>query len=327
MKRISFMLMLILVLTGCSKDTDEVIETETFSEQKADTFIINEQNFEVIPFFNEYTSFTNGEYLDEDERIKSFSDIVVKPLSEEIYGNSYGLYNDPQLSTPANLQKLQDSLIELSGDYTAIKSIIESGLSDAVSMLKGEDYKLYIVPFNPDYIYGSQATEGVSGFAAGETGSIVLFIDPFNYTEESLKATVVHEYHHSVLLASGFFQENKQTLLDWILIEGKAEAFAKTLYPQYESYWLEPLSPDTGAKVWSFIEEKSKKLFRDEDLETLYIGSTEKGFPELSNYRIGYQIMTKLLDNFPELGVEEWTYMDSKEIVKKSKAESLFEGR
>ncbi len=162
--------MLSLILAGCSKNVDDLVEKEEFSKQSAETFTINEQSFEVIPFFNEYTSFTNSEYVDEHEAIKRFSDIVVKPLSEEIYGNSYGLYNDPQLSTPTNLQKLQDSLIELSGEYPAIKSIIESGLSDAASMLRGENYKLYIVPFNPDNVYGSQATEGVSGFTAGETG-------------------------------------------------------------------------------------------------------------------------------------------------------------
>jgi len=70
-------------------------------------------------------------------------------------------------------------------------------------------------------------------------------------------------------------------------------------------------------KVWTIFMDnlESTDLELREDFR---LGNQGKGIPTWSTYNIGYQVMESMLEENPNLSIEEWTQMSSKDILEKS---------
>ncbi|MBR7554513.1 DUF2268 domain-containing putative Zn-dependent protease [Allobacillus sp. GCM10007491] len=77
-----------------------------------------------------------------------------------------------------------------------------------------------------------------------------------------------------------------------------------------------PLSLDEAASIWEWTKER-RDTFNETDLAELRNGNRD--IPSWSDYRIGFHIMQEFLKNNPNVSIEEWTFMDSDEIIKKSR--------
>ncbi len=106
-------------------------------------------------------------------------------------------------------------------------------------------------------------------------------------------------------------------LIDSVIIEGKADTFAKALYPDYDVPWIEPLSPEESERVVKFIMENKYSLDID-NISKLHLGSKKDGIPKWSNYKIGFQIMESFLSNNPDITVDEWTLLPADKIIEDS---------
>ncbi|MBW9235456.1 DUF2268 domain-containing protein, partial [Leptospira santarosai] len=83
-----------------------------------------------------------------------------------------------------------------------------------------------------------------------DKNTIIILIDP-EFLEEHLKYTVAHEYHHGVALGhTGVY-----SVLDRSVLEGKADAFAKMIYPNVEVPWIEPLTGPAKEQAWKLFME------------------------------------------------------------------------
>ncbi|MBN6888710.1 uncharacterized protein YjaZ [Cytobacillus horneckiae] len=307
------LLAFIVFLAGCTQSSKMELEKQiALNNDAPEKFSVDQQEFEIIPFYRPYLDYVSEQHSIKGNSNEAFSSLVVQPLSKEIYGNIYSFQNDLFFTTPTKLDKLQEKIISLDEQHKEISAALKEGLEDAANLLPAEDFKIYLIPYELEY--ESVDMQGVLGFATDQ-GAMVLFIDPEQYTTESLKQTAVHEYHHLVFM--GMSDSRNYDLLDKVMMEGKADAFAHALYLDYSVPWIEPLSPESTEIVWSFIEENQYSINRD-DHYILQFGSSLEGIPQWSNYRIAFQIMTEFLKNHPQMTIEEWTMMPAVDIVEGS---------
>jgi len=311
-----------LILAGCESGTKEVtVEKEKELDLKnnsVETFSINGQEFEILPWYGYYVEYLNEEYSSAEARSENFQKVVVNPLSNEVLGYDYGYQHSIYFKPPYNRNKLKDYIVKLDERHKEIVEVIKEALTDSTSLLPGGNYKIYLAPFNSDV--DTEEFHGVTGFA--EKNAMILMLDPYNMTEKSIKELIAHEYHHLVYMEISDYNTRTAHLLEKVVMEGKAETFTKILYPDYEVHWIEPLSNDERDRVWSFIDE-NKYSVSEEDYSALNNGSISKELPSWSNYRMGYQIMQEYLKNNPGLPIEEWTVLKAIETIEEIELESI----
>jgi hypothetical protein len=108
-----------------------------------------------------------------------------------------------------------------------------------------------------------------------------------------LPLAVAHELHHSARILDG--PGYGDTLLDAIVTEGAAEAFARETYPDAPPIpWVRELSDDDRETVWR--EARDELDFPDDPdrHERWFYG--KDGLPRWAGYRLGYAIVTAYLE-------------------------------
>lgn len=311
MKRLILFIFVVL-LFGCSNDeANSIPEDVKLANATVEKLTINEQEFEIIPTYHYFLDYISEQKGSNTNKEVSFNNHVVKPLSQEIYGNSVSLDGNMHFITPNKIRNLYEYMVQLDEKHREIISLIEEGLKDSTDILSGVNLKIYLIPYNPDI--GSLEMEGVAGFA--DDGVIVLQIDPNVLTKDSLKYALAHEYHHAIYFELSDYKIRKHHLLDLVIMEGRADAFTKTVYPNYTAPWIEPLSPKSSEIVLEYIKEY-KNSYDQDHLTNLHLGSRIDGLPQWSNYKIGFQIMENFIMQHPDMTVEEWTVLRADEIMK-----------
>ncbi len=142
--------------------------------------------------------------------------------------------------------------------------------------------------------------------------TMIILVDP-SFLDIDLKYTIAHEYHHLVALES----EVGHTLIERVILEGKADAFSKKMYPSTDVPWVKPLTGYYKDESWKIFNENLESL--DSEIWTeFFYGNRSKGILPWTNYKIGYQIMESFLKENPDASIDEWTRMSAKDIYTKS---------
>ncbi|GAA0501845.1 hypothetical protein GCM10008986_31720 [Salinibacillus aidingensis] len=165
--------------------------------------------------------------------------------------------------------------------------------------------------------------KGVSGIAWNKDFILIQIAPPF-FDENSLKNTVAHEYHHSV-----FFENNDNssslTLLEEVMLEGRADTFARLMYPSTETPWSDFSSQHLEETTWKAFRENLNST--DASIkDDFFYGNSSRGIPDRSSYKIGNKIMDRFIQKNPDVSIAEWTEMSADEILNKSKFEELNNG-
>ncbi|MEH7223624.1 DUF2268 domain-containing putative Zn-dependent protease, partial [Bacillus sp. JJ1566] len=195
-----------------------------------------------------------------------------------------------------------------------INKIIEQALIKSSNTLPGGNKTVYLFPPNPDDMYDINLMGGTAAIAVKDV--IIIQIDPSSFNLDLLEYSVAHEYHHTIYMEGGNVNW-KNTVLDSIILEGKADTFAKSLYPDINIPWIEPLSAQTEKEVWENLEDDLWSI--DSLIKNDYFGNPNKGIPHWTNYKIGYQIVNSFLEKNPTTPVRDWTLLSAEEIFSNSK--------
>ncbi|WP_226671968.1 DUF2268 domain-containing protein [Rossellomorea aquimaris] len=281
------------------------------------TFSQEEQKFEIIYMYDEMQ-----EYIDtvREQTGKSnetvFIEKVFEPFKKKSDMEEISLrYTfDPS----SEVDKLGQSIKELEKNKDMTNRIIKEALLKSAKELPGKDKKYIIMPANPEDTFTVEQMGGVSGFVLSED-VIVLQLSP-SMQEDILKYTVAHEYNH--LLAEESNQGMIRTILGGVVLEGKADAFAHTIYPKIEVPWQEPMTMEEREKVVAEITE----LRYSSDMKTyekLREGNSSKDIPQWANYKIGYEIVQSYRKKHPEVSIGRWTSMHEAEIIAGSDFEKI----
>lgn len=169
-----------------------------------------------------------------------------------------------------------------------IQNIVDSSFQKIIKELPGPKTKILFIPANPKYraLY-RQYKVGMAAITVG-TGKIIVSIDPTsNYWEEQLPYVLAHEYHHSVWTSRNFTTIDF-TPLEYIVLEGKADSFAKNLFPNIDIPHTKMIDENKERFVWDLIKPELNNR-KSEINDLIMIGNED--IPRCSGYTIGFNIV------------------------------------
>ncbi|MFF2890130.1 DUF2268 domain-containing protein [Paenibacillus sp. NPDC057967] len=285
-------------------------------------FTHQDRKFEIIPLYKEVFHYTAS--IKEDPSLdnkKEHYNKVFTPFYNLIKKRNLGLSKDmDSYFTPTLLeQQLEDNTIELLHNQDNINSLIKEAIISSLELLKGGNKTIFVMPLNPDNTTHIQEMGGVTGAALNQN-VILLHVDPA-FSEALLKYTVAREYNLTVALES--LGARDYTLVNSVILEGKADTFASLIYPDQTVPWTEALSADSEQIVLDVIRTSMKLKDFTSVYQELHQGNYNKGIPMWSSYKLGFTIMQSYLQNNPEVTVNKWTRFKAEDIVKGSDYQDL----
>jgi len=314
MKQLAVLSILLIVCTGCFVDNELTQEEDKKNGPSNTTYQFSHdgQDFELVSFYEEVLEYTGSmkanAKLDNKE---IYAEKVLEPFKEK---SSFDFTNN-YLTPTSDVEQLEENTNKLLENQEKINEQIKAALSESAELLSGTDTTVYVFPVNPEDWFTIDNLEGVLGVTYSED-DILLMVNP-SYSEETLKYTVAHEYHHTV----NFFHNGVQSVynvLDSVITEGKADSFASIVYPKINMPWTKPLSDDAEAVVLKELSTHAESTGQNIHNDFSH-GNPAKDLPRWSNYKIGYQITQSYIENNPNTTIPDWTKLDAKELVKGSK--------
>lgn len=291
---ISIFVIMTAFLMSCSLEEKET----NGPEDHLRTFTYKDQDFDVITYEEEF-----NDYVEQMEDAEDYSSVyqstVLDSFRSQAFGEDggYSLVSaeDWHFAPPENKKSLEKTVDYFEKELPYIIDEIKTGIQDSVYVLPGGDKKIHVLPMNPDNVFGRGTVDDLSGVTWNE--EFLLVMVGRNFSAEELKHLIAHEYHHTVY---NEMHESDFTLLESSVVEGKAEVFAAMVYPDVQSSATEPLRGG--------YKEKTSEIFLEYADSTdpivhgdFLFGFPSEGIPERAMYRIGYQMVNKVVEKIKSL--------------------------
>jgi uncharacterized protein YjaZ len=297
MRKISYILFLI-ALFSCQRQDYDFERTE---------LIVYNQKFEILTANKIIENFIS--------RKSNYSKTVYSQIENEFENNSEYPFLLKTLNAKIKPDEKLKKEIEILEKYD-FKKIVESTFQRVVKELPGPDTKILFIPANPEYkeIFGSYGI-GINAVTVG-TGKIIVSINPtIDNWQQLLPYTLAHEYHHSVWTSRNF-ETSDFTPLEYIIFEGRADYFAKELFPNTKHPFLNNLNKKQESGVWNLI--KPELHVRNSELNDKMMSGTNE-IPTGSVYSIGFHIIESFKTNNPQISDKELIDMTPKQVLLLSK--------
>lgn len=319
MKRIVCLVIFVSVLlASCSSDKgQDKKEEKKLPSQNEVSFSFEGKNFKIISFYEEVLEYTDYVKKNPSESNPgAYVKKVLKPLKEK---SSLDLPLEYPFTASTEVEQFERNTVQLLQKQDQINELIQEALIKSAEHLPGGDKNIYIMPLRPEDNFVINKMEGVSGVTYNDKDIFIQIGTSFS--ENMLKYVVAHEYHHAInILANG--EMALYTVLDRILFEGKADSFARIVYPDISSPWREPLSEESTAIVLEELRKNANstsiKIYKN-----FFNGNSAKGIPLWSDYKVGYQITQSYIENNPDTSISKWTRLSAKDLLQNSEYNNL----
>ena len=195
-------------------------------------------------------------------------------------------------------------------DVAAPRSVVETALVRAGEILPRPDLMARVILMLGDGQSRvlAQMMQGVTGVSLGSQ-TMMLFFWPVPHWPDILAYTACHEYIHLVRnylfprsMVNGRMvymkSEEPDTLLDAMLTEGVADAFAREIYPDRLPRWLTDLSPEDEAAVWPQIQRRLD-ITDPGEIRRYLFGDSDR-VPLWSGHAVGHAIVRSYLRRHPK---------------------------
>jgi uncharacterized protein YjaZ len=301
------LLLFILFQTlGCQSNAVEFERTKV---------TINNQKFEIITtysLFDYYLSQQNNSDL------KSASDnIIYEPLRNEIIEGAEAAFMFETIRIPYQPGDLLKKEVKLLRDSNLL-DITKKALLNITSNLPGPNTKIIFMPANPAmhdlFVKYNLCMNGVT---LG-SGKIIIMIDPsFPQWKKTLPIVLAHEYHHSTWISRNW-KDSNFTLLEYLIFEGRADAFASNLYKGVENPWTTMINREQEERIWKLIKPEILMKGHDRINKVMW---GDKDIPVGSGYTIGFNIIKLFKQYNPAYSDNEIIDLQPEDILRMSKYE------
>lgn len=258
-------------------------------------------------FASQYLQYIEAIRENEDDKMKQYEQMVVAPIWEilEREGHYPNLAWPYLMHSAPDTDDLEEKISILEAAETV--QLVEKTLKKCMEALRCDGVTVYLVPSVSETLETTHRLGGVGGCTFGK-GQIFISIDTNHPNWKAmLSYTLAHEYHHSVLLGMPM----KWHLLDRIILEGKADVFAKKLYPEVLVPWL--LEEDQTLPWEAFYEN----LYAiDDAFNQKMIFGDGLQYPWWCGYKMGFLVVQKYVQNHPKMATEKWTKQSALKILK-----------
>lgn len=298
MKYITIFLLFLVTLFSCQTSVPD------FERSK---ILINEQQIEILTAYDMLDNFT--------EKQTNYLQQVFKQIENEFNHNAeypFLLENIKHNIKPNDDLREEIELLK----KIDFEQIVDTAFQKITKELPGPDTKILFIPMNPEYRdFYKKFGIGIYAITVG-TGKIIVSIDPtFSNWPELLPYILAHEHHHSVWTSKNFVTADF-TPLEYLILEGRADSFAKVIFPEANPFYINMLTKDQENRIWNLIKPELNKL-NSEMNDKLMIGTDE--IPVCSGYTIGFSIIETFKKNNPTVSDIELLDMAPKQILLLSK--------
>lgn len=192
---------------------------------------------------------------------------------------------------------------------------IEGVLPAINKSLPGSETKIVVLPASP-VMKPYLDKFGVSGYGATlGSGRIVIAVDPTKPDWRAfLSYATAHEYHHSTWISRNWVSADF-TLLEYVVFEGRADAFAKSMNPEFGIPADRYLTRGQESAVWRQIRPTLSQKGSNRINEVM---NGSGGIPFGSGYAIGYHIVLAFKQRNPSSTDADLIDMDPRTILEKS---------
>ncbi|RDW14965.1 Zn-dependent protease [Oceanobacillus chungangensis] len=261
------------------------------------------QPFQIVNAHKLYNEFIDkASQEQQQEKIKElYENMIIEPVYDMCFEDGEYLYMVDFIlnEAPSNFKNLEK----------LIEDIETENINEAIIDALNKSSKLLSTEIETTVCVFPTVEEDVPAMVNVGSGKIIALYNEF-YSEEEFKASIAHEYHHSVWTEKFFQPEDTSTVLDNLVFEGKAVVFERLVYP--ESSYTIPIYPSYILVFWEMIEPDLYKEDLERSLEIL-IGSGN--LPYLYGYSEGYKMVKSYLDKNPDLKPIEWLGRSADEII------------
>ena len=255
------------------------------------------QEYQIIHAYKLYDNYENR--LKENPSISPshvFEEVVIEPIYDACFRDAE--YSTEAIDFPDDLKQVSNLVKKM--EEEKINSVVREALIKSSNYIPSSNMtNVCVFPSKVDYDLPFMFTSG--------SGKISVLYDK-NTDEEMLRAGIAHEYHHSVWTEKYFNKESSMTVLDNIVLEGKAVMFEKVVYPNLT---FTEVNYRYDKEDWEKIEQD---LYLYDDYRAYEILYGGEGLPENYGYIEGYKMVRSFLDLQPNLTPEDWTALSAEEV-------------
>ena len=200
-----------------------------------------------------------------------------------------GVIKDTKILTE-QVKKLKEINIEgLREEFERIATVLPNYDDDPITVA--------LFPSDAQNETVNEKQNGVIGTAL--FGNLIIQINPLiEQYEKWIPYVFAHEYHHTVwgnywFMLHGGCLENK--FIDALMIDGEADSFALSQYPDLKPEWIFGLSKDEVENLWN---QQYKAIVQNKDVDygTYMFGNEEAGIPWCAGYAIGYMLVQRYIE-------------------------------
>ncbi|WP_339280027.1 DUF2268 domain-containing putative Zn-dependent protease [Lysinibacillus sp. FSL P2-0066] len=316
-KGITFILgLLLLMLAACTpteKSESQLHEKKQITDDEEMVFSFEhpqtKQKYKIIHanqlFYPYMEKVKENPNLSSSETLDLYKKEVIQPIYQDCFENGeyYHMAETLLNTVPSRLTEIQVVSEKMETHKAEINQLIQESLLKSADLLPSQsDVAVCVFP---------SATNNRIPFAVG-AGKIII---PYSLggSDEYLKGTIAHEYHHSVWAEKHTNKVNTFSILDNIVFEGKAVMFQKSVFPDIN---LISVDLTYNKELWSQIEPDLNKSNLKRSLEIVHGG---KELPYNYGYSEGYKMVKSYLDLHPDQTPEDWTALSAQEIFEEGK--------
>ncbi len=199
------------------------------------------------------------------------------------------------------ISREQRQAAEAGFDRRKFEAIAQQTYDGVIRELPQRQLTLCVDFAHPDDHFARDQMRGVLALTAG-AGKVIVKLHPDADWATLLPYVLAHELHHSYWAAEHFDPAVPFTLADYLVFEGKADNFAKTLFGNHPAPWIDALdSQQYASSVAAFaprLGEDSPEL-----LAASMFGSPQAGIPTWAGYTVGYRWVAAKLQ---QTGTSDW---------------------
>lgn len=197
-----------------------------------------------------------------------------------------------------------------------VAGLVREAVAAASRQLSTDPLTICVLALPPNDRFVIDRMGGVVGSASSST--LHLQVYPTEGWVAKVKYTVAHEYHHAAWFQRLPNRSGTFTLLDYLVFEGRADSFAKMLYPGAAAPWTDALTAGQEKEQWSALQPLLASQDYDLHGRVMFGGSFfGGGYPVWTGYTIGFNIVQAFLENNPGVPVETWTTLDARTILER----------
>lgn len=247
------------------------------------------------------------------DRVALWKRFVLDPYWSRCTQNSQFLDLAPPLREPfADAQTLAATAAALRD--ADIESRVTAAMQSATDLLPGQPTTVCLIAADSAWTY-LRDMGGVGGFTPGANTFWVTIL-PQPGWQDWIRYTVAHEYHHSVWLARHGATDPINNMGDYLVFEGRADAFAAIVDPTRRPAWTHALSAEQEPRAWRTMQ-RHLQATAPELLTGLMFGGAD-GMPRWGGYTIGFRIVQTYLKSHAQASIEQWTAIKASELLRQS---------